>query len=259
MFAIDAWAQAPVQAATSSAMAVRVRGYLDAEERPDSLQLVPPPPAKGSAGYEADVAVYRDSTKLRDTARWRLAAADADVGFPHAAGTFSCALGVPISQAGMPTLYTLLQRVVVDAGQSTLAAKDKYQRERPFTLFDDPICVPNDVAVLRKNGGYPSGHASVGWVWALILTEIAPDRTDPLLRRGYEFGQSRVVCGVHWQSDIDTARVVGAAVYARLHAEPEFMADVAAARAEVVRARAASTSVVPGCADEEAALGTSRR
>lgn len=252
--AIDAWAQAPAQAATSSVVATRVQGYLDPAERPYSLLLVPPPPAKGSAGYEADMAVYRDTARLRDTPRWRLAAADANVGFPHAAGTFSCALGVPITQSTMPTLYRLLQRTVVDAGQSTLAAKDKYQRERPFTLADDPICVPNDVAVLRKNGGYPSGHASAGWVWALILTEIAPDRADQLLRRGYEFGQSRVVCGVHWQSDVDTARVVGAAVYARLHAELEFNADVAAARSEVARARAASAATVPGCAGEAAAL-----
>ena len=122
----------------------------------------------------------------------------------------------------MPTLYRMLERSLIDAGQSTRAAKDKYQRNRPFTVFDDPVCVPDDVAVLRKSGAYPSGHASVGWAWALILTELAPDRADALLRRGFEFGQSRVVCGVHWQSDVDTARLVGAAVYARLHGDREF-------------------------------------
>jgi acid phosphatase (class A) len=252
-------AQAPTHASTSSTVAARVQGYLERHERPDSLLLVPPPPAAGSAGYEADLAVYRDMRKLRDTPRWRLAASDANVGFPHAAGTFSCALGVPVLQSTMPTLYTLLQRVVVDAGQSTLAAKDKYRRERPFTLFDDPVCVPDDVAVLRRNGGYPSGHAATGWVWALILTELAPDRADQLLRRGFEFGQSRVVCGVHWQSDIDTARIVGAAVYARLHADAEFNADLAVARAEVARARTSGAMSAPGCAEEEAALATVSR
>jgi len=230
-------------------------GYLDPAERPDSVLLVPPPPAAGSAALAADLEVYRSSARLRDTPRWRLAAADANVGFPHAAGIFSCALGLPINGSTMPSLYRVLQRSLIDAGQSTLAAKDKYQRERPFTLFDDPICVPDDVAVLRKNGGYPSGHASAGWAWALILTEVAPDRAGPLLRRGLEFGQSRVVCGVHWQSDIDTARLVGAAVYARLHADPEFRADMAAARDEYARARAAGTSAAPACAEEHAALG----
>ena len=248
---------APQQAATSASVAARVPGYLEAAERPDSLLLVPPPPAAGSAALEADLHVYRSMRKLQDTARWRLAAADANVGFPHAAAAFSCALGVPIEQSTMPSLYRVLQRSLVDAGQSTLAAKEKYRRERPFTLFDDPICVPDDVAVLRKNGGYPSGHASAGWAWALILTELAPDRSGPLLRRGFEFGQSRVVCGVHWQSDIDTARLVGAAVYARLHAEAEFNADMAAARQEYARALATSSTKAVDCAAEAAALQAS--
>lgn len=244
----------PEQASTSAAVAAKVPGYLEPAERPDSLMLVPPPPAAGSAAFEADVEVYRSMRKLQGTPRWRLAAADANVGFPHAAGTFSCALGLPISQATLPGLYRVLQRSLVDAGQSTLAAKEKYRRERPFVMFDDPVCVPNDVAVLRNNGGYPSGHASAGWTWALILAEIAPERAGPLLRRGFEFGQSRVVCGVHWQSDIDTARLVGAAVYARLHADAEFSADLATARAEYLKARAGGDSKAPECAEEAAAL-----
>jgi acid phosphatase (class A) len=248
---------APQHAATSSSVATRVPGYLEPAERPDSLLLVPPPPAAGSAALEADLHVYRSMRRLQDTARWRLAASDANVGFPHAAGIFSCALGVPIEQSTMPSLYRVLQRSLVDAGQSTLAAKEKYGRERPFTLFDDPICVPNDVAVLRKNGGYPSGHASAGWTWALILTELAPDRSGSLLRRGYEFGQSRVVCGVHWQSDIDTARLVGSAVYARLHADAEFNADMAAARNEYAKALAAGASKALDCAAEAAAFQSS--
>ena len=180
-------------------------------------------------------------------------------GFPMRPGTFSCALGIPITQATMPTLYRMLERSLIDAGQSTRAAKDKYQRNRPFTVFDDPVCVPGDVAALRKSGAYPSGHASVGWAWALILTELAPDRADALLRRGFEFGQSRVVCGVHWQSDVDTARLVGAAVHARLHGDGEFEADMAAAREEYARARASRTSTAPACAEEDAALGSVNR
>ena len=249
-------AQVPVQAATSSAVATRVPGYLEPAERPDSLWFLPPPPAAGSAAHAAEVEVHRAMRALRDSPRWRLAAADADVGFPHAAGTFACALGVPITAATMPTLYRMLQRSMVDAGQSTQAAKDKFQRERPFMVFNDPVCVPNDVPALRKSGAYPSGHASAGWAWALILAEIAPERAGPLLRRGYEFGQSRVVCGMHWQGDVDSARLVGAAVYARLHADAEFVADVAAAQKEYARARASRTSTTPDCAEEEAALAT---
>ncbi|HET7204896.1 MAG TPA: phosphatase PAP2 family protein [Steroidobacteraceae bacterium] len=247
-------AQEPDRAATSTYAAARMRGFLEPGERPDSLQLVPAPPRKGSPGYEADVAAYRAMRSLRDTARWRLAIADANVQFPHAAATFACSLGTPVTQAETPNLYSLLQRAMIDAGQSTTRAKDEYRRSRPFAIFDARMCVPEDAAALRKSGAYPSGHASAGWAWALILAEIAPDRAMPILRRGYEFGLSRVVCGVHWLSDIEAGRTVGAATVARLHAEPEFVAQLAFAREEVARLRAAGSEPGPDCVAEARAL-----
>jgi len=33
---------------------------------------------------------------------------------------------------------------------------------------------------------------------------------------------SAPICGVHWQSDVDAGRLIGAAVVARLHADPVF-------------------------------------
>lgn len=50
-----------------------------------------------------------------------------------------------------------------------------------------------------------------------------PDRQDSILKRGYEMGQSRVICGYHFQSDVDAARLVASAVVARLHANDNFM------------------------------------
>ena len=239
--------------------AARVRGYLEPAERPDSLQLVPPPPRKGSAEYEADLAMHRAMRTLRDTPRWQLAIADANVQFPHAASTFACALGMPVTEAETPNLYSVLQRAMIDAGQATGRAKDEYRRPRPFDLFDTRICVPGEAAALRKSPAYPSGHASAGWAWALILTEIAPDRATPILRRGYEFGLSRVVCGVHWLSDIDAGRTVGAATVARLHAKPEFVAQLALAREEVARARASGRPPGPDCVAESRALAANDR
>lgn len=83
------------------------------------------------------------------------------------------------------------------------------------------------------NGSYPSTHAAVGWAWALILSEIAPDQTDSILARGRAFGQSRVVCNVHWESDVIEGRFIGAAAVARLHSDSTFLADLEAAKAEL--------------------------
>ena len=94
----------------------------------------------------------------------------------------------------------------------------------------EPTCSPKDEDGLRKNGSYPSGHTSIGWAWALILSEIAPDRADAIQARGRNYGESRLVCNVHWQSDILEGRFMGAAAVARLHDNAAFNKDLLAAR-----------------------------
>ena len=169
-------------------------------------------------------------------------------------GAFACAAHLDITPQATPHLYTLMRRTLVDAGLSTYRAKDHYKRTRPFAAHQDGSCTPEEEPKLAKDGSYPSGHAALGWAWALVLSELMPDRTDALQQRGYAFGQSRVVCGVHWQSDVEAGRVVGAAAVARLHADPVFEAQMRAAEGEIRAARAAGRGTSADCAAEAAAL-----
>ncbi|MCC4605651.1 acid phosphatase [Xanthomonas campestris] len=241
-----------------SVLAADMRGYLDKEQLPDSLQLVPPPPQDGSAALANDEAVANAMLALRDTPRWDLAAQDAVLSFPAAASAFRCALGVQVDQTGTPHLLRLLERSMRDASTSTSAAKAHYQRPRPFMRNAQPMCTPDDDASLRKNGSYPSGHTAVGWAWGLILSEIAPAQRDALLARGRAFGDSRLVCNVHWQSDVLQGRIMGAATVAALHGDPAFEKDLAAARREIEKARATPlpAATATACAAENAALQT---
>lgn len=232
----------------------RYRGYLAAAAVPSSLIQIPPPPAPGSAALALDEEIARRSFALRDTARWRQAALDADLSFPNAAGIFSCAVGSAITEADTPRLYRLLQRSLADLGASTRSAKRHYQRPRPFMLNGEPICTPEDRADLAKNGSYPSGHNAAGWGWALILAELAPDKADAVLVRGRNYGESRNVCNVHWHSDVMQGRLVGAGTVARLHADPVFQADLAAAKQELAEARKKGLKPQRDCAAEAAAL-----
>ena len=75
-----------------------------------------------------------------------------------------------------------------------------------------------------------------------MTAEIVPARTDAILRRGLDFGESRVICGFHYQSDVDSGRILGAAALARLHADPGFRRDLENARRELARAYPASDS-----------------
>jgi len=242
------------RAGTSAAVAAKVPGYLLPAERPDSVALVPPPPAPDSLEFKADQDNYQALSALQGKPRWRLAAADANLKFPDAANVFACAIGINVDESSTPHLYKLLQRTIIDAGQSTYAAKQKYNRQRPFEVTGDPTCVPEDEAVLRGNASYPSGHASLGYVWGEVLAEVVPDRAEPARARAFEFGQSRVVCRVHWASDVDAGRVVGRAVLPVLHQNAEFRADVKAATIEAAQARTDAVALRRDCKAEAAAL-----
>ena len=128
-----------------------------------------------------------------------------------------------------------MRRTLADAGLSTYAAKNHYQRERSFMTNNAPICTPEDEQGLRLDGSYPSGHTAIGWAWALILTEVFPDQTDLILNRGKEFGISRNVCNVHWYSDVVAGRMMGAVAVAKLHTTEQFLIDLAAAKEEIER------------------------
>ena len=210
-----------------------LQGYLSKEEIPNSLALVPPPPEEGSVAFALDQEYAKKAVESKDTARFILATSDAELNFPAAVKSFESTLGIEISETKTPKLYILMRRVLTDAALSTYTAKNYYKRKRPFMVNNTPVCTPADTAFLRKDGSYPSGHTAIGWAWALIFCEIFPAKTDTILKRGYEFGESRVICNVHWHSDVEMGRVMGAAAVARLHANPNFLKDLAAAQEEI--------------------------
>ena len=229
-------------------------GYLPTKALPNSVALLPPPPATGSAAFALDEEIARRSIASRGTPRWTLAVSDANLMFPHAAGTFSCVLNAPITETDTPHLYMLLRRTLTDAGLSTYTAKDHYRRARPFVLNREPICTPDDKTQLEKDGSYPSGHTAAGWAWALILSEISPEQADAILARGRAFGESRNICNVHWRSDVIEGRFMGAGTVARLHADPTFRADLEVAKAELAAVRAKSLKPTRDCNVEASAM-----
>src|SRR5262245_17267459 len=69
-------------AAAEAALAHLPQGYLPRAALPDSLALLPPPPARGSMAMKQDEAARREALKLRGTPRYARAATDAVIGFP---------------------------------------------------------------------------------------------------------------------------------------------------------------------------------
>lgn len=207
--------------------------YLKSSEVIDSYKLLPPPPEVDSILFLNDKAQYEKGKLLRKTPRGEQAYHDAHVAADGVPQAFSEAFGMKISKETTPELYKLMRNFREDAGDlSTRTAKKGYMRIRPFAYFEESTCRPDDEATLSKNGSYPSGHTAIGWATALVLSEINPARQEEIIRRGYEMGQSRVICGYHWQSDVDAARLVSGAVVATLHTKPEFIKQLEKAKEE---------------------------
>jgi len=195
----------------------------------DPFAVIGAPPAPESPQQAADAATARGPWSAE-----RLAKAVEDDAFdPWTA--FDDVLGPDFTAANHPATKRLFDQIRAVAGPAINAAKARWTRARPFVADPaQPTCItPSDA--LRASGAYPSGHAAMGWAWGLALAELAPAHADALLARGFAYGESRVVCGLHWQSDVTAGRALGAAAVARLHGDPNGRALFAAARTEFAR------------------------
>lgn len=207
--------------------------FLNEGDVANSLLLLPAPPEEGSIVFLCDKERYEWGKQQRDTPRGDQAAADANVEADGVPRAFSEAFGIEITPETTPEILRLVVGMREDAGDlATRDAKNYYMRTRPFAYFNENTCNPKQQAELSTNGSYPSGHTSIGWATALVLAEINPGRQNEILKRGYDMGESRVICGYHFQSDVDAARLVAAGVVARLHADPGFQAQLEKAKTE---------------------------
>lgn len=208
--------------------------FVTFDQTPNSLMYIPEPPTYDSVAFLRDKTAFDQGRMLKGTPRWEQAAQDSNLSDEGVAKPFSEALGVEISAKNIPITYEILKKLRADAvGNATKTAKEHYMRMRPFVFFNTGTCTPDWEEDLKKSGSYPSGHTTFGWAAALILAEIRPERQELLLKRGYEYGQSRVICGAHWQSDVDAGRMTGSADVARLHADKEFMKMLEEAKREI--------------------------
>ncbi len=234
--------QAPALADTSKPAPLNppptdLTGYLAADAL-DGAALLGPPPAPASLRGQADRAYYEETRALAGSPRWSQAITDNDLWGGGALKQYACKLGVSIDEQQTPTTLRVLHRIELDVRTIGTPAKDLYNRPRPLISDDKPICIPRE-DWMKTNASYPSGHSMTGWAWALILAELAPAKADAMLSIGKSVGDSRAICGVHYVSDIEAGRTLAAAMVARLHGDPQFQRDIAKARGEMAKAKAA--------------------
>jgi acid phosphatase (class A) len=245
-----------VAAIAATAIAPRLwlgqqRGYLHSGTI-DITKILNAAPQKGDARYAADRRIFIATRHWLGTPRGDLATRDVKLDPASMFAAYSCALGVSLTPHTAPNMTTLLGKAGIDTAIQSGAAKKYFRRDRPFLIDKGQVCEP--IEDFKGSYDYPSGHTTMGWTWALILSNLAPDRSTAIMARGRAYGESRIVCGAHNASAVDAGRTTAAATLAADLAQPAFQTDLAAARAELAALRADPATPKPRNCAAEAAL-----
>jgi acid phosphatase (class A) len=186
-----------------------------------------PPPAASSADARRELDELLDLQRMRTPAQVAAARADRKKDIAR----FYAALGLdPAHPPALPKLHELTDTAEADIGPYVRAVKDKYRRLRPYEI--EPRLEPC-IGNVRGDLSYPSGHAAYGYLMGYLLAELVPERRAALELRADEFARQRLVCGVHFPSDLEAGRRGARWLLDRMHESSAFRQDAIAAGEEL--------------------------
>ena len=207
--------------------------YFELDQLPQLINIMPPPPAFDSPEFANDVVRYGWGKQQRqDKERVELAIADAEWDdHTKLYAQWKDAFGLEITETGTPEIWKLMETSLATTDPMRKETKAFYHRQRPFERFDDSM-PSHEEDNLRGEGSYPSGHSLRGWGISLLLAQIAPSRADEIFSRGWDYCNSRVIVGAHWQSDVDASRTAASIGFCALQGSEAFIAQMKKAQQE---------------------------
>ncbi|HEX3886350.1 MAG TPA: phosphatase PAP2 family protein [Phenylobacterium sp.] len=196
-------------------------------------QLPPPPPADGSPQALAELAELHRIEASRTPERFALAKHDEE--FENVT-SIATPLGPAFDLSRLLATAALFEDVREEASVAVARYKPFFARTRPITA--DPSLHPCKHGKDGKTA-YPSGHSTMGYSAAAVLSNLAPGHAQAIQARAADYAESRLVCGAHYRRDIEAGHVLGVALVAELMTKPAFRAELEAARAELTAAHIA--------------------
>ena len=156
----------------------------------------------------------------------------APAGYTLPTGPYTIPAGSPAGAAG--TTGTLPNRSdsVLDLAygvRNTQAGQDVYGSSRPiqvapsrYNLFD-----PTALSGIATNPSFPSGHTQYAFTDGYLLAMLVPQQYQNLLLRASDYGNSRIVLGVHYPLDIIASRAFSAYDLAQAFTNPAYINNAA--------------------------------
>lgn len=191
----------------------------------DLAAILPPPPAQDGPVTKAEIAeIHRAATDASAADKEQATADGKEEIF-----LFATVLGPDFTPDKLPLTTKFFALVGETEGEFVNPAKKIFGRPRP-PLADPTIATCEK---LKASGAYPSGHATFAYLQAIVLVQMIPEKREAIFRRAAEFAQHRVVCGVHYPSDIEAGKISAFAIGAALLKSPAFQEEFAPAKAEL--------------------------
>ena len=227
----------------------QVQPYFTTEELPNLIKCLPAPPDTIGEQFAHDIMRYMwGKTQRLNPERAAIARRDAVWSYEALFAEFNVPFGLEISREETPEIWKLLETSLVTTDQMRVAPKAYYHRMRPYIRFHEHILTydaEEDEVELGKEGSYPSGHTMRGWTAALLLAEINPANADTIYARGWMYGESRVIVGAHWQSDVDVTRLAASIGFSALHTSRAFLEQMKRARKEFIMKTQPNEDMMP--------------
>ncbi len=221
------WAQTPTAEVKLSKAHKKLMVLKPEEIEP--LKLLPPPPTDGSPTQIAELDELRHIQTVRtpdqlDQSRW-----DGD---HEDVSAFAAVLGPKFDLSKLPATRKLIDIVENEESAAATTAKRAFHRHRPW-VFDQNLDVCEHSKMSDPLTSYPSGHATFAYAVAVVLAQLIPTKATALMNRASVFAYSRLVCEVHFRSDIVAGQVLGTAVGVLLLQSPELQPSIEAALREL--------------------------
>ena len=193
----------------------------------DIAALMPPPPIQNSPEDKADLQAVIDAQAQASDARKAQTVFDSD---ESVYVVFGQQLGPKFQPAALPLTSAFFARIGASEDDTLDAAKPAFARLRPWLGHPEAV---KAIAKRTKSGSYPSGHTTRVAIYAIVMSEMVPEKQREFWLRAQDYVQSRVIGGMHYPTDISSGWRAGTAMAAVMMTQPGFRADMEAARIEL--------------------------
>lgn len=195
----------------------------------EARRYLPPPP--GPEQTKLEMQELRDIAARSSAEDRAVAKQDAE---DETADIFNAAIGLDLKT--MPETFKLLTMVGEEEEDDTREAKAYFHRARPYAA-EPSLKTCTRVKPGKAANSYPSGHSTRAFAMGEVLAELMPQKAQAILARAAQYAEHRLVCGVHYRSDIAAGQQFGTVLALKLMENGAFQKQMAAARGEMAAAR----------------------